>query len=304
MKKSSSLLFFGSGPVALKSLEYLSTLYDIEGVITKPKAVKQKDTPLVINWAITHKVPYHTVASKAELDTLFTNLTPASRVGIVVDFGIIISNMVIESFDLGIINSHFSLLPKLRGADPISFAILEGLTETGVSLMKIVPALDEGPLLAQRAITISPSITEPELTNTLIELSCELFKEYLPKYISGELNTYEQDVSKGATYTRKLTKQDGIIDWQDTAQDIERQVRTFLQWPKSRTHLGEYDVIITKVSLSPVRLKPGTVQVVQGELLIGTATEAIKIDELKPAGKGAMSAKSFLAGYSIPTKVS
>ena len=304
MKKSSSLLFFGSGPVALKSLEYLSTLYDIEGVVTKPKTAKQKDTPLVISWAIAHRVPHHTVSNKTELDELFASFCPASRVGIVVDFGIIISNMVIKYFELGIINSHFSLLPQLRGADPISFAILDGLQETGVSLMKIVPALDEGPLLAQREVTIPPSITEPELTNTLIDLSCSLFKEYLPKYISGDLITYEQDASKGVTYTRKLTKQDGIIDWHDTAQDIERQVRTFLHWPKSRTHLGDYDVIITKVSLSSAQLKPGAVQVVDGEILIGTASEAIKIEELKPAGKGVMSAKSFLAGYPTPNKVS
>src|SRR5882672_4684555 len=94
-------------------------------------------------------VPVVTASNKTELDSLLGQLHFTSRLGVLIDFGVIVSQKAIDHFDLGIINSHFSILPEWRGADPITFSILSGQEETGVSLMLLVRAMDEGPLLAQ-----------------------------------------------------------------------------------------------------------------------------------------------------------
>src|SRR5579875_3987803 len=135
MNNSESIVYFGAGPVAAKALRLLAQSFPIEAVITKPKPEHHKELPPVL--AACHELGLHnvhTVANKAELSELFANHHFGSRAGVVIDFGIIIAQDVINAFELGIINSHFSLLPRWRGADPITFAILSGDEETGVSL--------------------------------------------------------------------------------------------------------------------------------------------------------------------------
>src|SRR5579884_2488504 len=150
MKKTSeTIIFFGSGPVAAESLKRLSENFSVEAVVTKPKPKHHKYDFPVIKIAEGLALNTLTVTDKASLTELFRERSFKSKVGVVIDFGIIIDKEVIDAFPLGIVNSHFSLLPLLRGADPISFAILEGHDKTGVSLMLINEALDEGPLLTE-----------------------------------------------------------------------------------------------------------------------------------------------------------
>src|SRR5690606_15805701 len=143
-------------------------------------------------------------------------------------------------------------------ADPISFAILEGDAETGVSLMLVVEALDEGPILAQETLPIKPESTTPSLTNELIELSHKMLVANLSKYIAGQIKPVPQ--SGKPAYSRKLVKNDGLIDWNKSAERIEREIRAFIEWPRSRTKLGQVDVIIIKAHAVPTNhpdLKPG-----------------------------------------------
>ena len=175
------------------------------------------------------------MADKKALASLFEKQNFASSTGLVVDFGMIIPEAVIKAFEHGIINSHFSLLPLLRGADPISFAILEGHSQTGVSLMKIVPKLDEGDLIAQEPYMLPPSITTPELTTALSDISNTLLATYLPSYSAGAIQPWPQDATIAPTYTRRLTKADGVLDWRKSARLVEREVRAFIGWPGSRT---------------------------------------------------------------------
>ena len=142
-----SLVFFGSGPVAAESLRLLSDDFIIEAVITKPttRTEMSESSP---------NTPLFTVEDKASLDKLFNEHKFSSKLGVLIDFGIIISQQVIDFFPYGIVNSHFSLLPALRGADPISFAILEGKEKTGVSLMLLVQAMDEGPILLMHDLAL------------------------------------------------------------------------------------------------------------------------------------------------------
>ncbi len=297
MKKTSeTVVFFGSGPVAAESLKKLAINFSIEAVITKPKPEHHKYPFPVIEAANKLGLKLLYTVNRTELDQLFTSHSFKSRIGIVIDYGILISEKVISSFPLGIINSHFSLLPKYRGADPISFSLLSGDETTGVSLMKIVPALDEGPLIAQAEIKIDNLTTTPELTDQLIELSDKLLEDYLPDYLLGNLAPRPQP-NNGVSYTRKLTKQDSVLDFNKPAEELERQVRAFIGWPRSRTTINGKDVIVTKTHVSSADGKPGELWSDGKQVGFFTKKGSLIIDKLIPAGKKEMDSSAFIAGY-------
>src|SRR5215203_4291228 len=133
-----SIVFFGSGPVAARSLELLAQNFEIEAVVTKPQPAHHKQPFPVLVVAKNLGLRIFTPSGRSELSELFSKRPVASQLGVVIDYGFIVNQDVIDYFPLGIVNSHFSLLPRWRGADPISFSILSGDAETGVSLMLIV----------------------------------------------------------------------------------------------------------------------------------------------------------------------
>jgi methionyl-tRNA formyltransferase len=300
-----SLVFFGSGPVAAKSLELLSKSFEIEAVITKPKPDHHRGVFPVLELTEKNSLRTLTPQNKSELSQLFTTKPVSSRIGVVIDYGIIIPQEVIDYFPLGIINSHFSLLPQWRGADPITFSVLSGQEKTGVSLMLIAAGLDEGPLLAQRSYELPPAITTPELTEALIQLSDSALKEFLPLYVNGDIVPMPQEEatispSKNPTYSRKLSKQDGIIDWTKPAIQIEREIRAYQGWPGSKTNLAGKEVTVTKAKIlksTKNNKKPGTVLVEDYSLMVATSDGLLLIESLKPAGKKEMSAREFIIGH-------
>ncbi|HSX23936.1 MAG TPA: methionyl-tRNA formyltransferase [Candidatus Saccharimonadales bacterium] len=297
-KISEKIVFFGSGPVAAQSLELLAGDFEIEAVVTKPKPPHHRGEFPVIATAEKLGLPIHTVSSKAELSKLIAARPFRSRLGVLIDFGIIVGQDTIGYFPLGIVNSHFSVLPEWRGADPISFAILSGQKQTGISLMLLVEAMDEGPLIAYGEYDLPPDITAPLLTTHLIHLSYALLKEELPHYMAGKHSGAPQNITgRKVSYSRKLTKQDGVIDWAKPAVELEREIRAFIEWPKSRTQLGGKEVILTGAQVVDGRSKPGEILEKSQRLVIATSDKALEILRLKPAGKREMSAKEFLAGY-------
>jgi len=295
--KTEQTVFFGSGPVAAASLELLLTHTNVEAVITKPKPPHHRGSVPVLELAEKHNLPVVTVSTKQEVDNALTGHTFASRYGVLIDFGIIVSRAAIEHFPLGIINSHFSLLPYLRGADPITWSIANGDHETGVSLMLIDEGMDTGKLLAQKNLVLSKTETTPTLTNSLIELSDSLIRDFVPHYLEGELTPYDQQNQENATYSRKLDKSDSIIDWSDSAVNIERKIRSFQGWPQSRTRLNNLDVIITAAHVVDERGAPAAHRVEDDQLVVFTGEKALSIDTLKPSGKKEMPISAFLAGY-------
>lgn len=306
---SDSVVFLGSGPVAAKSLELLARNFEVEAVITKPQPKHHKqEFPVLKVCRELGIVNIRTCTNKQTLTDLFDDLNFASRVGVVIDFGIIIPSSVIDAFELGIVNSHFSLLPQLRGADPITFAILSGQKQTGVSLMLINEALDEGDILAMGIYDIQPDETATSLTDALIALSDKLLVDNLPLYLSGELQPRPQlDVAEAMnlptepTYSRKLSKEDGVIDWHKPASEIERQIRAYAEWPKSRTDIGGRDVVITAAHVIPGNGTPGVIYLEGKQIGMNTADGILVIDRLKPAGKQEMTGSDFLLGYSLTT---
>ena len=283
------LVFFGSGPVATKTLQGLTkTGFKLEAVITKPKPAHHRGEFPVLRFCAQHKIASLTPQNKQELSELFSQKRFKSPLGLVVDYGLIIPADVIEGFEKGIVNSHFSLLPQLRGADPITFAILSGQTETGVSLMLIDEKLDEGPLLVQKNLKIALEETAPSLTVKLIALSNQMLAENLPRYLAGELLPYPQPKDP-PTYSRKLTKEDGVMDWSKPTQVLEREVRAYAGWPKSTTKIFGQKIIVTSA-----RLAEGEKD---GALVMKASPGYLEILQLiAPSGR-TMSGADFIRGY-------
>lgn len=293
--KPTNIVFFGSGPVASRSLELLSGHTRVEAVITKPSTLAEMAS-------VARDVPLFAVQNKTDLSALLAHEHFSSRLGVVIDFGVIISPDVIHAFPLGIINSHFSLLPEWRGADPLTYTILSGQPKTGVSLMLINEGLDTGDLLAQSTYNISKDCTTPQLTHDLIELSDQTLRTIIPLWVDGSIEAVPQlqatiASSKEPSYSHKLTKEDGRIDWTKPAARLEREVRAFAGWPRSTTTIGRVDLVVTKVQIADRILGPGEVLIDTNRLFVGCGSGSLEILSSIPAGKAEMPTASLLNGY-------
>lgn len=297
-KMSDPIIFFGSGPVAAASLRLLARDFEVEAVITKPKPPHHRHDFPVLALAEELDLKVLTAGSTEEVSKLFEESGFSSRLGVIIDHGILLAPDVINRFEFGIVNSHFSLLPLWKGADPISFAILNGDRETGVSLMVIAEKLDQGRLIAQEKVPVPGDITTPELTGRLVEVSHRLLVNTLPRYVAGDIKPYPQPDIK-PTFSRKLKKSDGLIDWQKPAERLEREVRAYAGWPKSRTVLGGTDVVITRAAVSDEPLKPGEIMASKKRLVVGCGEASLEILALIPAGRREMTGAAFLAGHKL-----
>lgn len=292
------LVFFGTGPVAAESLELLAKNFRIEAVITKPSPKHHRGSAPVLDVASALGIQILTVANKTELDELMASKPVKSELAVLIDFGIIISQEVIDYFPIGIVNSHFSVLPDLRGADPITFAILSGQKQTGVSLMKVVKAMDEGPLFSYGEFDLTDDITTPELTHELILLSDALLTARLPVIYSERQQGVAQTVTnREVSYSRRLTKEDGLLDFSKPAVVLEREVRAYIGWPGSRTQLNGLVVTVTQAHVTDGAGTPGEIILSKTSLSIQTASHRLSIDRIKPSGKKEMDISSFIAGY-------
>ena len=225
------IIFFGTPEFSVKILEALrdnNLAPDL--IITAPdKPVGRKmhlTSSAVKTWAKTHNVP-------VEYD--YKNLiTLKPDIGIVASFGKIIPADILKIPRYGFLNVHPSLLPKFRGSSPIQSAILSGDKETGVTIMLLNEKMDEGLILTNNKLQISNNITAKELEEKLAELGGKLLVETIPKWINGEIKPQLQDHGK-ATYTKKIMKEDGLIDWNEPPEIIDRKIRAFTPWPGAYT---------------------------------------------------------------------
>jgi len=295
---SKKILFFGSGPVAAASLEKLIKHTDISLVITKRKAPRFKGTPPVEVVVNEHGMKLSFADNKTELEELILAMDEKFDLGIVLDYGVIITEKTIQSFPLGIINSHFSLLPEWRGADPITFSLLSGQVETGVSLMQIDRGLDTGELFETSKISISTIDTNPSLTEKLIDLSDGLMQKNIPLILNEIAPKFSQDTNQLTTFSKKIMKQDGLLNFNKPASVLDREIRAFKGWPRSYMKLGELDVIIEEATTSDIPVTLGKITIdEQDHIIVGTSKGGLKINKLMPLGKNVMSSKDFLNGY-------
>lgn len=211
-------------------------------------------------------------------------------------YGKIVPESILRLFKNGIINVHPSLLPKHRGPIPIESAILNGDKETGVSIMRLVKAMDAGPVFTQSTISLKGSESKQELADKLGELGSKLLIDNLEGIISGKLQPKDQDSSL-ATYDKLISKEDGHIDWNQAAEIISRQIRAYAIWPRSTFKLAGIDIIVTEVHIEDRQGKPGEIYLNGKTLGIYTTKGTLLIDRLIPTGKKEMNVESFIAGY-------
>lgn len=297
MSQLASVVFFGTGPVSLQTLEGIHGGLKIEAVITRPDRVIH-GRPVahpVKTWATKHRIKVFTADNKAELDEVVSTANFTSEIGLVVDFGIIILPETIARFKHGILNSHFSLLPQWRGPDPITPALLTGARETGVSVMVVTPGLDTGPVVAQRSYNLNGTETITLLTKRLTDLSNRLLIQVVPSFIDGQMIPKPQVGEP--SQTRKLSKEDGRIDWTKPAEVLEREIRGFLGWPSSYGQVAGVDAIITAARVIEKSGQVGQAfQTADKQLAVYCGQDALVINSLKPVGKREMTGAQFLAG--------
>jgi methionyl-tRNA formyltransferase len=296
MSKSSKLVFFGNERLAT-GLNQISapTLrrlieqgYDIAAVVSHYSSGHSRSSrPLEIaGIAKQHNIPVLLPENLSEVQDQLQNIGAVAAV--LVAYGKIIPKEIIEIFPKGIINIHPSLLPNYRGPTPIEQAILDGCDQTGVSIMELTTAMDAGPLYAQTRLELKGDESKENLAEKLLELGSQMLLEILPGILNGTLNAHAQDDSR-ATYTKLLKKDDGVVDWNKDSKIIERQVRAFMHWPKSRSSVMGHNIILTKVRVAKDKN--------DGALVIPCQPGCLEIQELvAPSGRKITGAE-FLRGY-------
>jgi len=284
-------VFFGTedfSAAALKRL--LANDYDLAAVITKPAAPSGRgqklQEPVVAELVEKAKIKVFQPSKVAEINDQIANLKPTH--GVLSAYGKILPESTLDLFPDGIINIHPSLLPKYRGPAPIEAAILNDDKQTGISLMQLTAGMDEGPIYAQKTVEMPPNTDRIELTHWLAEVGAVFLMENLPSILDGTLSPSPQN-SDDATYTKLLKKEDGLIDFKEPAEIIERKVRTYAGWPKTRAKLHGHEVVITKSRVAT--------DLTDGGLVIKCRPGYLEIAELiAPSGK-TMSGKDFLLGH-------
>lgn len=299
----------GTAELARASLHALlgDSRFSVLAAVTQPDRPKGRDLKphpsAVKQTALENGVPV-LQPERARSPELIDSLAALSpQVIVVAAYGQILSQALLDLPPHGCVNVHASLLPKYRGAAPIQWAILDGEKETGVTIMKITAALDSGGIITQRATPISPDETAAQLHDRLALLGAELLLETLPPYVAGEIPPRPQDDSS-ATYARKITKEDGRIDWSQTARNVRDRLRAFTPWPGAYVEWaasGRARVLkVWRASVQPRSGEPGTILEASREgIVVACAQDALRIEELQLEGGRRMAAGDFIIGHPV-----
>ena len=310
------IIFMGTAELSCTSLESLARdeNFRVAAVVTQPDKPKGRDLKLqpspVKSLAFKLNLPVLQPARArdeqfiAELRALKPDLI------VVVAYGHILPPAILELPKFGCLNVHTSLLPKYRGAAPIQWAIANGETETGVTVMKMDAGLDTGPIISQRRTTILPEDDSAMLHDRLADLGAELLVETVPDYVAGRIQPQPQP-AEGASYAPKIKKEDGRIDWKLPAKTIWNRLRAFTPWPGAFTSWKSTSNIQHPTSNIQL-LKIWEAEVIErsgraGEILsadkngvtVACGQDALRVLELQPASGRRMNAAEFLAGHAL-----
>ena len=305
------IIFLGTAELSCASLEKLSANqpFSVITVVTQPDKPKGRDLKLTPS-------PVKVLAEKLQLpisqplkarDEVFVSELRALNPDliVVVAYGQILPQSILDLPRFGCLNVHTSLLPKYRGAAPIQRAIAEGETETGVTIMQMDAGLDTGPILSRRRTPILPADNSQTLHDRLAQLGAELLVETIPAWVAGTISPQPQPAA-GVTYAAKIKKEDAHINWQAPAEHIWNRLRAFTPWPGAFTFLpASPKPQLLKIWQAEVVEKtgaPGTVLAADKTgLVIGCGDKALRILELQREGGKRLAAEAFLAGLPIHT---
>ena len=299
-------VFFGSPAFAVPSLEALHGMAEVMGVVCQPDKPAGRGLtltpPAVKVRALELGLP---VVQPTKLKTgEFAEWVRAQRadVALVVAYGRILGKDVLEAARLGCVNVHASILPKYRGAAPITWAVVRGETETGVTMMKLDEGMDTGPTFATVTTPIGPEETAGELGERMARIGGEAVREWLPRFVDGGCTPVPQDDAK-ATLAPILEKENGRIDWAASAARVHDHVRGMSPWPGAFTSARgkPLKVQATKVvEIERAHAPAGRVVLAdKSRLLVACGAGTVELVTVQPEGKRAMRAADWVMGRGV-----
>jgi len=303
------IVFCGTPAIAVPTLRWLlaDSRFTVTGVITQPDRPRGRGLE-------TGESAVKLAARQAGLDLIqparirepeaqqwIEQRSPDAVV--LIAYGQIIPAPLLAIPRFGWINLHASLLPRYRGAAPIAWAIADGETRTGVSIMQIDAGMDTGPVLLHREMEIGPDETAPELAARMAEAGAPLVVESLEGLEKGSLTPRPQD-SAAATYARILKKEDGRIAWESTAQEIYNRMRGFAPWPGAFTGFRDARIALWgrpwKTGDTQVPAAPGSIIQAGGQVIVACGQGTwLQVTEAQPEGRRRMTAREFASGARI-----
>ncbi len=297
-------VFLGTPQFAVPTLDALVAAgHDVAAVFTQPdrprgRGQRASFSP-VKEAALRHNLPVHQPERIRRPEAVDVLAALRADVMVVVGYGQIIPQSILDLPTLGILNVHASLLPKYRGAAPIQWAIANGETVTGVTTMRIDAGLDTGDILLKEAVAIGDDETAIELSERLSKIGADLLIRTLSQIDS--IVPEKQDASR-ASYAPLLKKEDGIIDWKRRAAEIHNQVRGFQPWPGAYTTFRGQALHLwkTRIAAAGIDRAPGTLLSDKRRLLAACGSgAALEVIELQLAGRKRMDAASFINGQRL-----
>jgi methionyl-tRNA formyltransferase len=297
------VVFLGTPEFAVPSLESLrSAGHDVCAVFTQPDRPKGRGNQLaespVKQAALRMGVPVFQPERVRRPESFEQLQSLRADLMVVVGYGQIIPQKIIDLPAHGILNVHASLLPRYRGAAPIQWAIANGEEQTGVTIMQIDAGLDTGDMLLRSSTPISPDETAPELSARLAVMGAELLIESIRQIETGTAHLEKQDHAL-ATLAPILRKEDGQVVWTRPAKQLHDRLRGFTPWPGAYTSFrGQPLALVHTRPVTGAALEPGALLPEKKRLLVGAGEgSALELLEVQPAGKKRMSAEAFVNGY-------
>lgn len=300
MNTKLKIIFFGTSNVALPVLEALFKNHQVVCVVTTPDAKVGKK-------AILTESPVSLLAGELSLpvlkpenyksEDLVNKLKDfAADIFIVVSYGKILPEEIINLPKFKTLNIHFSKLPKLRGASPIQYTLLQGEKVAGTSIFILDAGLDTGPVLAQSELSIDENDNFITLSQKMAIHSASLLLETLPKYVNNEIQSRPQN-NQEATYSKIISKEDGRVNWQDTSEEIYNKFRAFYPWPGIWTTWQGKPLKITEcLPAADILIESSPGQVLENGVIVCGKNTALQINRLQLSGKKEMDIVSFLNG--------
>ena len=299
--------FFGTPAFAVPTLQKLiDSRHDVVAVVSQPDRPKgrgQKEQPTPTK--VTAEAAGIAVLQPVRIrDDEFLGAVRAMSLdlGVVAAYGKILPDDLLAIPKLGMINVHASLLPEYRGAAPVHRAVIDGRTETGVTIMRVVRELDAGPMFARVTRPIGRDDTSLEVEQALAAAGGDLLLEVVERLAANTATEEPQDHAR-ASYAHKLTKAEGTIDWAIPAGRIHNLVRGLQPWPLASSHLGDRRFLLHRTGRTGDRSDavPGTIVEAAGDRLevVAGDGEVLRILQLQPEGRRVMTAREFLAGRAV-----
>ncbi|NVJ97345.1 MAG: methionyl-tRNA formyltransferase [Alphaproteobacteria bacterium] len=296
------IAFMGTPDFALPTLQALvSSGHDVVAVYSQPPAPagrgkKERKSPVHM-WADDAGIPVYTPKSMKDPAEQAAFSALDLDVAVVVAYGQILPQTVLDAPRYGCVNVHASLLPRWRGAAPIHRAVMAGDKETGVCIMQMEAGLDTGPVLARAKTEIAAEDTTLSLHDRLAAMGGGLIVDAIEQLAAGSLSP-EVQADEGVTYAHKIDKAEARIDWTESSTDVDRKIRGLFPFPGAWTGLNGERIKLLGGTLENGEGAPG--ELLDDELLVACGEGAYRISRAQRAGKGAMNREDFLRGFPVP----